>query len=141
MQSLPYNWFQDQSKYPKYLEANLPIKNLHWFRVLLRIADSNIFIWESNQPCVLLIQVDSSNEEEIDQFTQTIQLIKDTFAPPLNDISSSSSVPQLKNTLVAIIDTYEPSVSRKGLLNMATFAAPRRWIVSWFGIRTWVATV
>ena len=97
---------------------------------LLRIADSNIFIWGSNQPCVLLIQVDSSNEEEIDQFTQTVQLIKDTFAPPPNDVPSSSSVPHLKNTLVAIIDTYEPSVSRKGLLNMAMFAAPTRWIVS-----------
>ena len=97
---------------------------------LLRIADSNIFIWGSNQPCILLIQVDSSNEEDIEQFTQTIQLIKDTFAPPPNDIPSSSSVHHLKNTLVAIIDTYEPSVSRKGLLNMATFAAPTRWIVS-----------
>lgn len=97
---------------------------------LLRIADSNIFIWGSNQPCILLIQVDSSNEEEIDQFTQTIQLIKDTFALSPNDIPSSSSVPHLKNTLVAIIDTYEPSVSRKGLLNMAMFAAPTRWIVS-----------
>ena len=97
---------------------------------LLRIADSNIFIWGSNQPCILLIQVDSSNEEDIEQFTQTIQLIKDTFAPPPSDIPSSSSVHHLKNTLVAIIDTYEPSVSRKGLLNMATFAAPTRWIVS-----------
>ena len=28
LQSLPYNWFEDKSKYPKYLEANLPIQKL-----------------------------------------------------------------------------------------------------------------
>ena len=58
-------------------------------------------------------------------------------------IPSSSSAHHLKNTLAAIIDTYEPSVSRKGLLNMAAFAAPTPWTMDrfLFGLRTWVDIV
>ena len=92
---------------------------------LLALADSNIYVWGAYQPSVLLIQVDSSSDEDISQLTQTIQMIKDTFAP-----SSDTSSSHLKNSLVAIVNSYEPTVSRKGLLNMATFAAPTRWIVS-----------
>eukprot|EP00578_Thalassiosira_sp_NH16_P030912 CAMPEP_0181078602 /NCGR_PEP_ID=MMETSP1071-20121207/1574_1 /TAXON_ID=35127 /ORGANISM="Thalassiosira sp., Strain NH16" /LENGTH=994 /DNA_ID=CAMNT_0023159929 /DNA_START=220 /DNA_END=3204 /DNA_ORIENTATION=- len=95
-------------------------------RHLLALADTNIYMWGSRQPSVLLIHVDSSNEEEPHLLSQTIQTIKDTFGP--NDTSSSPA--HLRNSLVAILDSYEPTVSRKGLLNMATFAAPTRWIVS-----------
>ena len=52
--------------------AHMKDKTLFQSLVLLRIADSNTFIWGSNQPCVLLIHVDSSSEEDIEQFTQTI---------------------------------------------------------------------
>ena len=74
----------------------------------------------------MLIQLDSV---DTDKLTQTVQMIKETFAP--KDTSSPSpGTAHLKNTLVAIINTYEPNISRKGLLNMAAFAAPTQWVVS-----------
>jgi len=99
---------------------------------LLAVAESNIYVWGSHQPSVLLIQVDSSNDEDTVYFTQTIQMIKDTFGSSSSD-QSSPNTSHLNNCLVAIVDSsYEESapVSRKALLNMATHAAPTRWIVS-----------
>jgi len=99
---------------------------------LLAVADSNIYVWGSHQPSVLLIQVDSSNDEETVYFTQTIQMIKSSFGISSSD-QSSPNTSHLKNCLVAIVDSsYEESsaVSRKALLNMATHVAPTRWIVS-----------
>ena len=114
------------------LALTLQISSLHMkenkvLRSLLALAESNMYAWGAHQPSVLLIHVDSSSVQESDQFTHTIQLIKDVFAPK---DASSSDASQLNNSLVAIINTLKPSVSRKGLLNMATFAAPTRWIVS-----------
>jgi hypothetical protein len=63
-------------------------------------------------------------------------MIKDMFAiPPSNDSSSSSStmasLPHLRNTIVAIVTTKDhPNVSRKALMNMATYIAPTRYVVS-----------
>ena len=99
---------------------------------LLAVAESNIYVWGSHQPSVLLIQVDSSNDEETVYFTQTIQMVKDTFGTSSSTQSSPNTL-HLKNCLVAIVDSsYEESatISRKALLNMATHAAPTRWIVS-----------
>ena len=99
---------------------------------LLAVAESNIYVWGSHQPSVLLIQVDSSNDAETFYFKQTTQMIKDTFGSTSSD-QSSPNTSHLKNCLVAIIDSsYEESttISRKALLNMATHAAPTRWIVS-----------
>jgi hypothetical protein len=112
------------------LALTLQISSLHMtektlLRNLLALAESNIYAWGARQPSILLIHVDSSVQES-DQFTHAIQLIKDTFAP--KDASSRTS--HLNNSLVAIINTLNPIVSRKGLLNMATFAAPTRWIIS-----------
>jgi len=131
----PTMWWDE-----KHIDANndvtltltLQISYLHMkektlLQNLLALADSNIYAWGSRQPSVLLIHVDSSGVAESDQFTDAIQLIKDTFAPK---DASSSSTSHLNNSLVAVINTIKPTVSRKGLLNMATFAAPTRWIVS-----------
>lgn len=97
-------------------------------RSLLAVADSNIFHWGASQPSVLLIHVDSSEEEEAKSLAETVKLIKDTFAP--SEYATTSSMAHLKNSLVAIVDSYEPTASRKGLMNMAAFAAPTRWVVS-----------
>lgn len=100
---------------------------------LLTLADSNIYTWGARQPSVLLIHVDSSVDEEIDLLAQTIKLINDVFAPDTEDNVSSSSTGtknHLKNSLVAIVDSYESNVSRKALLNMAASAAPTRWLIS-----------
>jgi len=110
------------------------MKDESMVRNLLSLADSNIFHWGCRQPSILLIHVDSSNEEDAALLKNTLKLIRDTFAPPSNDdattTSSTSSTTHLKNSLVAVIDSYETTISRKGLLNMATFAAATRWIVS-----------
>lgn len=87
---------------------------------LLAVGDSNIYAWGGTQPSVLLIHMDSSqNGKDADALTQ---MIKDTFSPV--------SLAHLENSLVAIVDSEGPAVSRKGLLNMAAAAAPTRWLVS-----------
>jgi len=86
---------------------------------MLAAADSNIFAWGTAQPCVLLIYLQSEKRDV--HFTSSVQLIKEIFG---------HDGLHLKNTLVAIVDAYEPSASRKALLNMATSAAPTRWVVS-----------
>ncbi|KAL7522146.1 hypothetical protein ACHAWX_006839 [Stephanocyclus meneghinianus] len=92
---------------------------------LLAVADSNIFIWGGKQPSVLLIYIDSSVQDK-NLLSTTVQLIKDTFASDPAD----SSAAHLQNSLVAIVDSNEPAVSRKALMNMAANAAPTRWIVT-----------
>ena len=87
---------------------------------MLAVVDSNIFAWGTSQPCVLLIYLQSENRDV--HFTSSVQLIKDTFG--------HDDGLHLKYTLVAIVDAYELGVSRKALLNMATSAAPTRWVVS-----------
>ena len=84
------------------------------------MADSNIYMWGEQQPSVLLIHMDSSENVGIEVLTETIELIKEVF--PQDDTSPSNA--HLKNLLVAIVNSDEPTVSRKGLLNMAAFAAP-----------------
>ncbi len=94
-------------------------------RNLLALADSNIHAWGARQPSVLLIHVDHS-QDDADAYDRTMDMIKDLFAP--ND---ESPVPHLRNSLVAIVDSFRhAAVSRKALMNMATHAAPTRWIVS-----------
>eukprot|EP00804_Cyclotella_cryptica_P019797 CCRYP_009690-RA/>CCRYP_009690-RA protein AED:0.11 eAED:0.11 QI:431/1/1/1/0.5/0.33/3/736/1113 len=92
---------------------------------LLAVADSNIFIWGGRQPSVLLIYIDSSVKDK-NLLAATVQLIKDTFASDPAD----STAAHLQNSLVAIVDSNEPSVSRKALMNMAANAAPTRWVVT-----------
>ena len=106
--------------------TSLHMKEKSVVRSLLAVADSNIYMWGEQQPSVLLIHVDSSENVGIEMLTETIQLIKEIF--PQDDTSPSNA--HLKNLLVAIVNSDEPTVSRKGLLNMAAFAAPTRWIVS-----------
>ena len=87
---------------------------------MLAAADSNIFAWGSSQPCVLLIYLQSENRDV--HFTSCVHLIKEVFG--------HGDGLHLTNTLVAIVDAYEANVSRKALLNMATSAAPTRWVIS-----------
>jgi hypothetical protein len=92
---------------------------------LLALADSNIYMWGARQPSVLLIHVDHS-QDDVDLYAQTTEMIKDLFAP-----KETSSMPHLRNSLVAIVDSFQhATVSRKALMNMATHAAPTRWILS-----------
>ena len=94
-------------------------------RNLLALADSNIYAWGARQPSVLVIHVDHSQDDAA-VYDITMDMIKDLFAP--ND---ESPVPHLRNSLVAIVDSYQhATVSRKALMNMATHASPTRWIVS-----------
>ena len=83
-------------------------------RSLLALADSNIYMWGEQQPSVLLIHMDSSENVGIEVLTETIELIKEVS--PQDDTSPSNA--HLKNLLVAIVNSDEPTVSRKGLLNM-----------------------
>ena len=105
---------------------------------LLSLADTNIYLWGSKQPSVLLRHVDTASHDgaAAAAVTRTLDMIKDMFAiPPSNDSSSSSStmasLPHLRNTIVAIVTTKDhPNVSRKALMNMATYIAPTRYVVS-----------
>jgi hypothetical protein len=90
---------------------------------LIAVADSNIFIWGGKQPSVLLLYIDSTVKDKA-LLAKTVQLIKAAFG------SEADSAAHLQNSLVAIVDSNEPSVSRKALMNMAANAAPTRWIVT-----------
>lgn len=95
-------------------------------RNLLAMADSNIYMWGARQPSVLLIHVDHSDDDDDANYGRTISMIKEVFAP-----NEASSAPHLRNSLIAIVDSFHhPTVSRKALMNMATHAAPTRWILS-----------
>lgn len=93
---------------------------------LLALTDSNIFMWGGRQPSVLLIHVDSSVMDP-ELLVTTIEIIKDTFA---HSSKSTSSTTHLQNSLIAVVESNEGAVSRKALMNMASNAAPTRWIVS-----------
>ena len=113
------------------LALTLQITSIHMkekttVRNLLAAADSNIFHWGTHQPSVLLIHVDSSGEEETESLAETVQSIKDFFAPRDDGATATA---HLRNSLVAVVDSGGPA-SRKGLSNMAASAAPTRWIVS-----------
>lgn len=86
----------------------------------LAVADSNILVWGGRQPSVLLIYIDSSVDKTL--IKTTIRLITNTFG--------ETDAAHLQNTLVAIVDSSEPIVSRKALMNMAANAAPTRWVVT-----------
>lgn len=88
---------------------------------LLGVADSNIFVWGGRQPSVLVIYIDSSVDKTL--LATTVKLATDTFG-------DSKTAAHLQNCLVAIVDSSEPAVSRKALMNMAANAAPTRWIVT-----------
>lgn len=88
---------------------------------LLAVADSNIFIWGGRQPSVLLIYIDSSVKDKT-LLETTVALITRIFG----DATST----HLQNCLVAILESNEPAVSRKALMNMAANAAPTRWVVT-----------
>ncbi len=93
---------------------------------LLSLADSNIYTWGTHQPSVLLIYLDASMKDGA-LLSRTRELVKETFG------TNESETPQtahLKGSLVAIVESAEPSVSRKALMNMAAHAAPTRWIVT-----------
>ena len=93
---------------------------------LLSLADSNIYAWGTNQPSVLLIYLDASvNDGDI--LARARELVKETFGT--ND-SDTPQMAHLKGSLVTIVESEEPSVSRKALMNMAAHAAPTRWIVT-----------
>ncbi len=98
---------------------------------LLAMADSNIFLW-SGQPSVLLIHIDSTEANqggEMNELAKTLQFIKEKFETDQKEPASDQTL-HLKNSLVAIVDSKKPAVSRKALMNMAIHAAPTRWIVS-----------
>lgn len=102
---------------------------------LLALADSNIFMWGGRQPSVLVIHVDStvrSDKGDMTLLARTVQLIKDKFAldESLQSQPDTAGTAHLQNSLIAIIDSHHPTVSRKALMNMASHAAPTRWIVS-----------
>jgi hypothetical protein len=101
------------------------MKETTMVRNLLAMAESNIYIWGARQPSVLLIHVGRTQDDD-NSYARTMEMIKEVFA--LNEASSS---PHLRNSLVAIVDSFHhPTVSRKALMNMATHAAPTRWIIS-----------
>jgi len=93
---------------------------------LLSLADSNIYTWGTHQPSLLLIYLDASAEDG-ELLARTRELVNETFG------TMDSETPQtahLKGSLVTIVESEEPSVSRKALMNMAAHAAPTRWIVT-----------
>ena len=93
---------------------------------LISLADSNIYTWGTHQPSVLLIYMDTSvNDDEI--LDRTRELVKETFGS--TDVETPETA-HLKGSLVTIVESPEPSVSRKALMNMAAHAAPTRWIVT-----------
>ena len=96
---------------------------------LLSLADSNVYIWGTRQPSVLLIYLDASMEDGGDDtlLVHTRERVKEMFGSKDNDTTSTA---HLKGSLVAIVESAEPSVSRKALMNMASHAAPTRWIVT-----------
>jgi len=118
------------------LVLTLQITSLHMkeeslVQSLLAMADSNIFLW-SGQPSVLLIHVDSTEADEgekMSELAKALQLIKDKFETDQKETASNQTF-HLKNSLVAVVDSKKPVVSRKALMNMAMHAAPTRWIVS-----------
>lgn len=93
---------------------------------LLSLADSNIYIWGTHQPSVLLIHLDASMDDDA-PFARTRNLIQETFGASENKTPNAA---HLQGSLVAIVVSEEPSVSRKALMNMAAHAAPTRWIVT-----------
>ena len=94
-------------------------------RNMLALADSNIHAWGARQPSVLVIHVDHSQDDAA-AYDRTMEAIEDLFAP--ND---EHPVPHLRNSLIAIVDSFQHApVSRKALMNMATHASPTRWILS-----------
>ena len=75
-----------------------------------------IFMWGGKQPSVLLICIDSTVKDKA-LLATTVQLIKeDAFGLD----ADSAAHPQ--NSLVAIVDSNESSVSCKALMNMAANA-------------------
>lgn len=95
-------------------------------RNLLSLADSNIYTWGTHQPSVLLIYLDASMKDGA-LLSRTRELVKETFGT--ND-NGSPHTAHLKGSLVATVESAEPSVSRKALMNMAAHAAPTRWIIT-----------
>ena len=91
---------------------------------LLSLADSNIYAWGTHQPSVLLIYLDASIDDAA-ILARTRALVKETFT-----LTLTSQTAHLKGSLVTIVESAEPSVSRKALMNMAAHAAPTRWIVT-----------
>jgi hypothetical protein len=127
------------------LVLTLQISNAHMtaeesvIHNLLSLVDTNIYLWGSKQPSVLLIHVDTTTTiHDGSVVTRMLDMINDMFAiPPSSDEEGSSSsttmasLRHLRNTLVAIVTTKDyPNVSRKALMNMATYIAPTRYIVS-----------
>jgi hypothetical protein len=128
------------------LVLTLQISNAHMtaeesvIHNLLSLVDTNIYLWGSKQPSVLLIHVDTTTIHDGSVVTRTLDMINDMFAiPPSSDEEGSSSsssttmasLRHLRNTLVAIVTTKDyPNISRKALMNMATYIAPTRYIVS-----------
>ena len=79
---------------------------------ILNVAVANVNAWQG-QPCVLVVHVSGATEKSISK-------VRSRFAALDTDA-----------TLVAMIDQEEADlVSRKALMNMATDAAPTRWVVS-----------
>ena len=95
---------------------------------LLSLADSNIYTWGTHQPSVLLIYLDASVEDG-DMLVRTRELVEETFGTT-DDSETEPETAHLKGSLVTIVESAEPSASRKALMNMAAHAAPTRWIVT-----------
>jgi len=95
------------------------VANAKILQALLDVAESNIKIWSDQYPSVLLIYVAGSSKDVVDQVSRKF--------------SSSASYPKphLDRCLVGAIFSSSPdNVSRKALMNMASAAAPTRFVIT-----------